>query len=347
MIVNTTTFGLMPNGTEVKLFSFETPNGLQIRITNYGGIITSIKSPDKNGISEEITAGFDNLDQYIKGHPHFGVIVGRFANRIAKGKFTLDNVEYKLPINNGPNHLHGGDNGFHSKFWDFELEENDDSASLKLKYTSPHLEEGYPGNVQVTVKYTVHDNNRLDINFDAKTDAPTHINLTTHGYFNLNGFKNDIANHLLKLDSTSYVEIDETQIPTRIIRKCVGSPFDFSSAKPLNKSISEIPGGIDHCFVLSSPRNINKPAAELVDEQSGRTLTIYTTQPGIQIYTGNSLDGSLTGHNGKVYKKQWAVCLETQHFPDSPNQSNFPTTLIRPDHEYKHQTIISFGIKNH
>jgi aldose 1-epimerase len=345
MIVNTAKFGNLPDGREVKLFTFKTLNGLIICITNYGGIVTSIKTPDKNGISEEITAGFDNLDQYIKGHPHFGVVVGRFANRIAKGRFTLNSINYKLPINNGPNHLHGGDNGFHTKLWDYQVEENEDRASLKLKYSSPNMEEGYPGNVEVNVIYTVHDNNTLDINFEASTDSPTHINLTTHGYYNLSGFKTDITGHLLKLDSTTYVEIDETHIPTGKIKSCTGSPFDFTETKLLGKGIEAIPGGIDHCFALSHPRKFEQPAAELIDQESGRTLTIHTTQPGVQIYTGNSLDGSLKGHNGTVYNKHWAVCLETQHFPDSPNQPKFPSTQLNPGKKYNHKTKIVFGVK--
>lgn len=345
MIVNTAKFGNLPDGREVNLFTFETPNGLNISITNYGGIVTSIKAPDKHGVSEEITAGFDSLDQYIKGHPHFGVIVGRFANRIAKGKFTLNNIDYNLPINNGPNHLHGGDHGFHTKLWDYELENNIDSASLKLNYSSPNLEEGYPGNVEVAVTYTIHNNNLVDINFEARADSPTHVNLTTHGYYNLSGFKMDITSHLLKLDSTAYVEIDDTQIPTGKLKSCMTTPFDFTKKEQLGKKIAHIPGGIDHCFPLSHPRNFEKPAAELIDEESGRILTIYTTQPGIQVYTGNSLDGSQIGHNGTVYNKHWAVCLETQHFPDSPNQPNFPSTLLNPGEKYNHTTRFAFRVR--
>lgn len=342
MIVNTSTFGYLLNGDEVKLFTFKSPNQLEIKISNYGGIITSIKSPDRNGNVDEICAGFDNLDQYLNGHPHFGVIVGRFANRIANGKFTINNKLFELPVNNGKNHLHGGDNGFHTKLWDYKLIEGKDYASLRLSYLSPDREEGYPGNLRVNITYSIHDDNCLIIDFEAQSDEQTHVNLTSHGYFNLNGFKSDIRNHYLSLDSISYIEVDESQIPTGIIKNCFGTPFDFSKRRVLRDSIDENPNGIDHCFELNTPRDIIKPAAELIDKESGRSIVVYTSQPGIQVYTGNSLDGSLRGHKGTAYHKQWAICLETQHFPDTPNQPNFPTTLLEPNVKYHHQTRFQF-----
>ena len=336
-------FGKLADGSNVSLFTFEAEKGLKVKITNYGGIITSIEVPDKNGKFDEIVAGFPTLEQYLAGHPHFGVIVGRFANRIANGKFTIDHHEYCLPINNGVNHLHGGDSGFHTKLWNYELFEQKGCAKLKLNIVSPHLDEGYPGNLEVSVTYIIYDNNELHIDFSALTDEPTHVNLTSHSYFNLNGFKNDISDHKLVLDAYAYLPVDEHQIPTGKIERCDETPFDFSKPYSLGKKIDSIAGGVDHCFALKQPRSLTKPAAKLLHEESGRWLKVYCTQPGIQVYTGNSLDGSLVGHNGNCYQKHSAVCLETQHFPDSPNKPNFPITILMPDEEYSHQVRLAFG----
>jgi len=341
MKVTTKLFGHTQNGHEAQLFTFEASNGLSIGITNFGGIITSVKAPDRLGNIEEITAGFDNLEQYLKDHPHFGVVVGRFANRIAKGKFLIDGVEYNLPINNGPNHLHGGDNGFHSKLWDSALESDEAKATLTLSCKSDDMEEGYPGNLKATVKYTVHDNNTLDIEFFATTDAPTHVNLTSHGYFNLSGFKEDVCSHVLQLNASHYLEIDGTQIPTGKLVACKNTLFDFSQPHPLGPSIKGIDGGIDHCFALNNRTN-DASAAILTHSHSGRRLSINCTHPGIQVYTGNSLDGVHTGHNGTVYNKNWAVCLEMQHFPDTPNQPHFPSTLLKPGEEYYQKARLTF-----
>lgn len=333
----------MPDGREAKLFHFEAPNGFSISITNYGGIITSIKAPDKNEKIDEITPGFGSLEEYLKGHPHFGVIAGRFANRIAKGKFSIERVDYNLPINNGPNHLHGGDKGFHTKLWNYELNSDQNKAILQLSYNSPHLEEGYPGNLDVVVTYTIHDNNSVEIDFEAQTDKTTHINLTSHGYFNLNAFKAKVFDHQLTLNASKYVEIDETQIPTGKLNECINTPFDFSKPKLLGHSILGIPGGIDHCFVLND-NSLEKPAAMLIHKESGRNLAVYCTHPGLQVYTGNSLDGTCKGHNGTIYHKHFGVCLEMQHFPDTPNQPNFPSTLLKKGEKYKQKAILQFGI---
>lgn len=341
MKVKTKLFGHTHNGHEVQLFTFDAAMGLSISISNFGGIITSVKAPDRLGNTEEITAGFDNLEQYLKGHPHFGVIVGRFANRIAKGKFSIDGVEYTLPINNGPNHLHGGNNGFHSKLWSYALESDEAKAILTLSCISHDMEEGYPGNLKVTVKYTVYNNNTLDIEFFANTDAPTHVNLTSHGYFNLSGFREDVCSHELQLNASHYLEIDDAQIPTGKLVECKNTYFDFSHPRPLGPSIRGIDGGIDHCFALNKP-NINTRAAVLTHPASGRRLSLYCTQPGVQVYTGNSLDGNHTGHNGTTYNNNWAVCLEMQHFPDTPNQPHFPSTLLKPGEEYYQQARFTF-----
>lgn len=344
MIINPIPFGKLPDEREAKLFTFTTPNGLSVSISNYGGIITSIKAPNKHGVADEICAGFSNLSDYLKGHPHFGVIVGRYANRIAKGMFTINGQAYTLPINNGPNHLHGGDNGFHTKLWDYKIEQHDDSADLILSYKSPHLEAGYPGNLQVTVIYSIRDDNRINIKFKAQTDAPTHVNLTSHSYFNLSGFKEDILNQKLKVNATKYLEVDKNQIPTGQMIPVKNTPFDFSKSSIIGNNLSAIPKGIDHCYVLNNNR-MNEPAATLTHKESGRTLTIFCTQPGLQVYTANFLDGSLTGHNNTPYQKHSAICLEMQHFPDSPNKSSFPTTLLTPESNYEESASLIFGLK--
>jgi len=343
MIVKRGRFGFLPDGREASLFQFITRNGLELCISNYGGIITSIKAPDKYGNSCEIVAGFASLDQYLQGHPYFGVIVGPYANRIGKGKFSIYGKEYSLPVNDGENHLHGGDNGFHTRLWDYHLTEYEDKGVLQLRYLSPHMEEGYPGDLDVNVVYTISDENELSISFTAAAGFPTHVNLTSHGYYNLGGFKNNILDHKLMLNSSSYLEIDENRIPTGEILSAIDTPFDFSRFKELGESIPLIDGGLDHCFIIDNLSNIEKPAAALIHEKSGRRLTIYTTQPGVQVYTGNSLDGSVSGHNCTVYHKHWAVCIEPQHFPDSPNHPGFPSTLLLPGEEYAHRIRFVFG----
>jgi len=345
MIINTIPFGKLPDGREAKLFSFKTSNGLSVSISNYGGIITSIKAPDKHGSPDEICAGFSSINDYIKGHPHFGVVVGRYANRIAKGRFTINGQTYTLPINNGPNHLHGGDNGFHTKLWDYKIEKHKAFTSLILSYKSPHLEAGYPGNLIVTITYIIYNENKINIKFKAQTDAPTHVNLTSHSYFNLSGFKEDILKHKLKVNATKYLEVDKNQIPTGQMIPVKNTPFDFCELTNIGDNLSEIPEGIDHCYVLNSSDEMSQAAAMLYHKASGRTLTIFCTQPGLQVYTANALDGSLTGHNNTPYHKHSAICLEMQHFPDTPNKSSFPTTLLTPESTYEENASLIFGLK--
>lgn len=333
MKTTTTTFGHLPDGREVKLFRFESKKGLIVSITNYGGIITSILSPDRDGTLGEITAGFPDLDSYLRPHPHFGVIVGRFANRIAKGRFSIGEKEYELSLNDPPNHLHGGDGGFHGKLWEYALVENPDSTNLILSYNSPHMEEGYPGNLKAFVVYTLNDENEIIITFLAETDADTHVNLTSHSYFNLGGFKDTIFDHQLMVNAKHHLELDNTQIPTGKMLPCKGSSFDFTS--PLLNKVSH---PMDNCFVLDPEREKEDPSAILYHEGTGRKLTVYSTQPGIQVYTSNFLDGSLTGHNETAYQKHQAICLETQHFPDTPNHENFPSTLLKPGEPYWQKT---------
>lgn len=333
-------FGCLPNGNQARLFTIETDMGLSISITNFGAIITSIIMPDRHGKPEEITAGFPNLEDYLKDHPYFGVIAGRFANRIAKGQFEIDGNLYSLPINNDPNHLHGGPGGFHTRLWDYAVTQNPDSVSISLHYNSPDLEMGYPGNLTAKVVYTVFENNVLQIDFEAATDAPTHINLTNHAYFNLSGFNSDVFSHRLFVNAAHYLELDQWQIPTGQFLPCTGNTFDYQK---FNESMSLVREPMDHCFVLNKGLGLEIPAAVLSHPASGRSISFYCTQPGIQVYTGNFLDGSLTGHNGVAYKKHGAICLETQHFPDTPNKPEFPSTLLKPDDLYAQTTRLVFA----
>lgn len=344
MIFTEEIFGQMPNGSNAMLFTVDTENGMIVKITNFGACVTSIQTADSKGKLEEITAGFPTLNQYLKGHPHFGVTVGRFANRIAKGRFTISKTEYQLPVNNGLNHLHGGNNGFHSKLWNYATKQNEKEVSIEFTYTSPHLEEGYPGNLNVSVTYTITQQNEIIIDFKAKTDKATHVNLTNHCYFNLNGFKRSIEDHTLQLNALSYLPIDQTQIPTGEVRSVTGTPFDFTKPKMVSESLSQIEDGIDHCFAIDNAEPKTLPAATLTCNSSGRKLDVYCTQPGLQVYTGNSLDGSIFGHNGTIYTKHSAICLETQHFPNSPNQPQFPSTLLKPNETYYQTTRMVFSV---
>ncbi len=330
-----TEFGKLPDGRDVKLFRFEAAGGLKVSISNYGGIITSIQAPDRNGNVAEITAGFPVLKPYLEEHPYFGAIVGRYANRIAGGIFMIEGKEYTLHVNNGPNHLHGGKEGFDKKPWDAHPFSEKTYAGVLLKYKSPDLEEGYPGNLDVSVKYRVHDNNSIEIEYEATSDAATHVNLTNHTYFNLNGFTGNVFDHSLWLKAAQYLANDPNQIPTGEYLDCKGTGFDFH-----NKLIKGIPGQklsaqMDHCFVVNKNGSIDEPVAVLYHPGSGRRLTVYGTQPGIQVYTSNFLDGSLIGHNGTVYEKNMAICLENQHFPNTPNTPGFPETLLKPGQKYR------------
>ena len=343
MIVEKNIFGVMPDKREAMLFKFITCNGLEVSISNYGGIITSIKSPDRYGNVREITAGFSTLDQYLQGHPYFGAIVGRYANRIGDGKFSINGDNYTLSVNDGKNHLHGGNMGFDKKLWDYHLAEYDDRAVLELEYLSPHLEEGYPGNLKAGVIYSISSDNELSVSFTGETDMATHLNMTSHCYYNLSGFVNNIYDHKLMLRSSSYLETDEQGIPTGEIISSEKSPCDFRRFKKLDESISLSAGGIDHSFVIDEISNYEMPAAVVTHDESGRRLTIYTTQPGVQVYTGNFLDGSITGHNATVYSKHCAICIEPQHFPDSPNHPEFPSTLLVPGEKYSQKIRFVFG----
>ncbi|MFK7776331.1 MAG: aldose epimerase family protein [Saprospiraceae bacterium] len=348
-----TPFGTTPDG-DVDLFSLKNKNGMEVKITNYGGIITSIIVPDKDGKMADVVLGFDNLTQYLAPHPYFGAIVGRYGNRIANGKFKLNNATastFTLVKNNGEHHLHGGIKGFDKMIWKTKEIRKPDRIGIKMSYTSPDMEEGYPGNLDVVVQYFLTDDNQLIISYEAKTDKKTVCNLTNHSYFNLAGEGNGtILNHELTVKANQITPTDEGMIPSGKLQSVEGTPFDFRSATAIGKRIEDENqqlkngNGYDHNFVLNQRKN-EESAATLFDPQSGRCMEMFTSEPGVQIYTANWLDNSLIGKSGKSYSKRSAVCLETQHFPNSPNQPNFPSTTLEQNELYSSTTIYKFSIK--
>jgi len=339
-------FGTTPGGKKVDLYTLTNANGLKAKITNYGGIITSLKTPDRNGKFADIVLGYDTLAEYIKDSPYFGALIGRYGNRIAKGKFTLDGIEYKLATNNGPNHLHGGIKGFDKVVWNAEPMQTKTSVGLKLTYLSKDGEEGYPGNLECTVIYTLTNNNELKIYYEATTDKPTIINLTSHGYFNLAGHNSgDILGHELMLNADNFTPVDAELIPTGEIKPVKGTLMDFTKPMTIGSRIADVKGGYDHNYVLNGGKaGALSLAARVYEPKTGRVMEILTTEPGIQFYTGNFLDGSLKG-KGAVYNKHAGFCLETQHFPDSPNKPNFPSVVLRTGEKYTHLTVHKFSVK--
>lgn len=336
-------FGQMDDGRTVHQFTLTNENNIEIKIINYGGIITSLKTPDKDGNFENVVLGFDNLDDYQKENPYFGALIGRYGNRIEKGEFELNDTEYQLTINDGENHLHGGAQGFDSVFWSAEVI---DDSTLELSYLSPDGEEGYPGNLQVTVTYQLTADNELRIDYKATTDQATPINLTAHSYFNLTGDpSNDILDHQLKLHAESYTPVNSQLIPTGEIAPVGNTPFDFTDFQTIGARISQVDGGYDHNYILDKETSEETVAAELLDEQSGRKLTVLTTEPGIQFYSGNFLDGSLENENGTQLEQYSGLCLEPQHFPNSPNEPEFPSTILRPDETYSSAIVYRFSLE--
>ena len=339
-------FGTTKDGQRVELYTLANRNGVEIAITNYGGIIVSWKAPDRNGASGDIVLGFEKLDGYLKGHPYFGAVIGRYGNRIAKGTFKLNGVEYKLARNNGENALHGGMKGFDKVVWAARDASAAGAVALELAYTSKDGEEGYPGNLSVTVVYSLNDNNELRIDYTATTDKDTVVNLTNHSYFNLAGQgEGDILGHELTLYADRFTPVDAGLIPTGELRPVADTPFDFRTATAIGARINsadeqlKLGGGYDHNFVLNSGGGVLAPAARVTEPKSGRVLEVLTTEPGIQLYTGNFLDGTITGKNAKVYQRRYGFCLETQHFPDSPNQPSFPPTVLKPGRTYRSTTV--------
>lgn len=333
------------DGQDIFSFSLRNSNNVEVRIINYGGIITHIFTPDKDGQQGDIVLGFDNLDQYLNQHPYFGVIAGRYANRIAKGKFSLDGVEYALSTNNGPNHLHGGNKGFDKVVWDAEEIRSQKEVGVKLSYLSKDMEEGYPGNLRVSVIYTLNTENEFSIKYEASTDKKTIINLTNHTYFNLGtGKVKDALDHILTIKADHYTPVDETSIPLGSIRAVKGTPFDFTTPHSIGERIEETEGGYDHNFVFGKGGTLQF-VANVEEQITGRILEVYTDQPGVQFYAGNYLNGNLTGKENIKYVKRYGFCLETQHFPDSPNQPTFPTTVLNPGEKFTSTTVYKFGVK--
>jgi aldose 1-epimerase len=340
-------FGKTPDGRQVDLYTLTNANGLKARITNYGGIVVSFEVPDSNGKVADVTLGYDKLDGYIKNNsPYFGVTVGRYANRIGKAKFVLNGVEYKLAANNGENHLHGGIKGFDKVVWDANEVKTKDGAGLKLTYKSKDGEEGYPGNLTCSVTFTLTKNDELKISYEAVTDKPTVVNLTNHAYWNLAGQgSGDILGHELMLNADKYTPVDKGLIPTGEIKSVKDSPMDFTKPMTIGSRIDKVEGGYDHNYVLKSGGGALSLAARVYESKSGRVMEVYTTEPGIQLYSGNFLDGTITGKAGKVYKKHYGFCLETQHFPDSPNKPEFPSVVLNPGEKYTTVTVYKFSTK--
>ncbi|MDQ3393608.1 MAG: galactose mutarotase [Bacteroidota bacterium] len=337
-------FGSTSDGQEVHLYTLTNKNNMQVSIINFGGVITSVLVPDIKGNMGDVVLGFDNLDDYMKENPYFGALVGRYGNRIANGKFTLNGKEYTLATNNGPNHLHGGIKGFDKVLWTVEENKSDEGASLKLTYLSKDGEEGYPGNLDVTVIYTLNDNNEIVMEYEAQTDSPTPINLTNHSYFNLNPKSKNALGHLLEIKADQYTVVNETLIPTGELRSVAGA-MDFRKPKVIDKDLDSVDGGYDHNYVLNKTGTNLDLMATVHEPETGRFMEVFTTQPGVQFYSGNFLDGSLKGKNDKQYVKHYGFCLETQHFPDSPNQPDFPNTILLPSEKYNHTTIYRFSVK--
>jgi aldose 1-epimerase len=342
-------FGKTGDGTAVDIYTLRNKNNVEARITNYGGIVVSLKTPDRNGAMADIVLGFDSLDGYLKEHPYFGAIIGRYGNRIARGRFTLDGAEYKLAANNGPNSLHGGVRGFDKVVWTARETQTGGSPALELIYVSRDGEEGYPGTLTAKVTYTLTDDDELRIDYLATTDKPTVVNLTNHSYFNLKGGGNgDILGHRLMINAERFTPVDSTLIPTGELKPVKGTPFDFTQPTPIGDRINandpqiKAGGGYDHNFVLNRSGDGLSLAARVSEPTTGRSMEVTTTEPGVQFYSGNFLDGTITGRGG-TYQQRFGFCLETQHFPDSPNQAKFPSTVLRPGEEYRTTTVYKFG----
>ena len=338
----------MPGGRPVELHTLTNSAGIEVCFLSLGGIIASVKVPDRHGVLADVTPGYDALDDYLADTCYFGALIGRYANRIAGGRFTLDGREYAMTPNDGPNLLHGGARGFHRALWDVESSAHDESVGATLLHTSPG-DEGFPGTLRVRVTYTLTDRNELVFDYHATTDAPTPVNLTQHSYFNLAGHASgDILDHELTLLASAYLPVNDEIIPTGELSPVEGTPFDFRKARTIGAGIrsrdEELPiDGYDHSFVLDGPAGGMRRAARLFEPVSGRVLEIETTEPGLQLYSGDQLGGGPRAKDGHVYQRHGAVALETQHFPNSPNVPAFPSTILRPGEEYRSRTIYRFG----
>ncbi len=351
-VITRRNFGTMPDRTAVTMYVVRNINGLEIRAINYGAIITSLLVRDRRGQLADVVNGHINLSGYINRSRFFGAVVGRYGNRIAKGRFPLDGREYALAVNNGPNHLHGGVKGFDKVVWQFDSAvSKPGTGSIGFKRVSPDGEEGYPGNLSVRVLYTLTAANELIVDYTATTDKPTPINLTQHSYFNLGGHAaEEITGHVLTINADRYTPVDATQIPTGEIADVAGTPFDFRAPTRIGARIDDdneqlkIGGGYDHNYVLNRTGPGLVLAARVEDPPSGRVLEVRTTEPGLQFYSGNKLDGTITGKANVVYGRRSGFCLETQHFPDSPNHPEFPSTILRPGQTFSSRTVYAFSV---
>ena len=337
-------FGETPDGTAVEIYTLTNDKGFKARVMTYGATLVSLEVPDRTGKLGDIVLGYDGLDGYIKNNPYFGSIVGRYGNRIAKGLFSLDGASYRLATNNGENHLHGGIKGYDKVVWKAEAVRETGVIGVKFSYLSRDGEEGYPGNLNITVIYTMTNDNELKISYLATTDKATPVNLTHHSYFNLAG-EGDVLAHELTINADAYTPVDAGLIPTGETRPVKASPFDFTTPHTIGKRIAQVEGGYDHNFVLRSGGGMMDLAVRVFEPKSGRIMEISTTEPGLQFYSGNFLDGTIAGKGGRGYQRHSGFCLETQHFPDSPNKPNFPSTILRPGAVYKSLTTHKFSTR--
>jgi aldose 1-epimerase len=344
-------FGTTGDGRPVELHTLTNSNGLIARIATYGGTLVSLEVPDRNGTYMDVVLGFDTLEPYLGEHPYFGSIIGRYANRIRRGTFTLNGTRYTLPCNDGPNHLHGGTRGFHTALWNAQSSQTPDGPQLALRHRSAAGDEGYPGNLDVEVRYTLTEADELRLDYRATSDAPTIVNLTHHAYFNLAG-SGTILGHELQLFADRFLPVDETLIPVGELRKVQRTPFDFTTPHSIGERITErdpqlrIARGYDHNWILDKGGSLDTLAARVHEPVSGRTMSVYTTQPGMQLYSGNFLDGTVRGKGGAAYGKHAGFCLEAQHFPDSPNHAAFPSTVLAPGSTLRETTVYRFGVMN-
>lgn len=350
--IEETIFGEMPDGTKVKKFTLKNEAGMEVDVITYGGIITRWTAPDKNGLYEDVVLGFESLEPYLDGNPYFGALIGRYGNRIANGEFALDGKTYTLAKNDGDNHLHGGEKGFDKVLWNGVAKNTEEGAVVELTYTSQDGEEGYPGKLDVKVTYTLTDNNELDIQYEAVTDKPTVVNLTQHSYFNLSGqLSEQILDHEIYLNADTYLPVDGGLIPTGELRPVASTPFDFKESKLIGKEIEadneqlKLGKGYDHCWVLNKGEEGFGMVASAYHGETGRFMEVYTNEPGMQFYSGNFLDGTLPAKGGGTYGQRSGFCLETQHFPNSPNQADFPSVRLNPGETYTSRTMFKLSTK--
>jgi len=345
-------YGTLTDGRTAHLYTLTNANGVKATLTDYGAILVSLETPDRDGKLADITLGYDSLEGWLSNTSYFGSTVGRYGNRIAKGKFTLDGKTYTLATNNNENHLHGGIKGFDKVLWDAKLIERRGAAGVEFTYTSPDGEEGYPGNLKASVTYTLTDKNELRVEFDAVTDKPTVVNLVHHSYWNLTGDpSNTILDHELMLAADHFLPVDEGLIPTGELRPVKGTPFDFTQPTKIGARVNadnqqlKYGGGYDHCWVFRNQTGKVAPGATLYDPSTGRAMDILTDQPGVQFYCGNFLDGNVKGKGGVEYQFRTGLCLETQHYPDSPNKPKFPSAVLRPGETYHHTMVLRLYVK--